>query len=173
MAYAMIDGDLPLARWTAVRPSKTKSELELAIRADLRDEPLCAKLPFSVRYNDDGRANWTVVPPPGHGWAPYCWRRLEKVVTSLQASYDLAPDAISTDELIPIIMRETSIELGAERGRFEVAPPFKVDVFPGGRWTASPEAGVPREYWTAFRRAVRRLQHEVEIVTERRADRAV
>src|SRR5581483_531487 len=103
---------------------------------------------------------------PGHGWAPYCWRHLENIVSSLQAAYDLAPDAISTAELIPIIMRETSIELGAERGRFEIVPPLKVDIFPGGRWTASPETGVSREYWTAFRRAVRRLQHEVAIVHE-------
>jgi hypothetical protein len=157
----------------AVRSSKTKSELESTIRAGLGEELLCARLPFSVRHLESGNANWTVVPPPGHGWAPYCWRRLEKIVTSLQMSYDLAPDAISTDELIPIIMRETSIELGAERGRFEVAPPFRVDVFPGGRWTASPEADVSREYWTAFRRAVRRLQQEVEIVREEATDRAV
>ena len=94
-------------------------------------------------------------------------------MASLQTSYDLAPDAIATDQLIPIIMRETSVELGAERSRFEVVPPFKVDIFPGGRWTASPEAGVSREYWTAFRRAVRRLQHEVEIVVEQRADSTV
>jgi hypothetical protein len=155
-----------------VRSSKTKSELESTIRTGLGEELLCARLPFSVRYIDSGHTNWTVVPPPGHGWAPDCWRRLEKIVASLQASYDLVPDAISTDELIPIIMRETSIELGAERGRFEVGPPFKVDVFPGGRWTASPEADVSREYWTAFRRAVRRLQHEVEIVGEQSMDGA-
>ncbi len=153
-----------------MRPSKHKSELESAIRADLKEEPLCAKIAFSVRYVENGRANWTVVPPPGHGWGPYCWWRLEKVVTSLQASYDLAPDAIRTDELIPIIMRETFIELGAERDRFAVTPPLKVDIFPGGRWTASPEADVPREYWTAFRRAVRRLQHEVAIVHEQSRD---
>jgi hypothetical protein len=162
-----------IARWIAVRPSKTKSELESAIRADLREEPLCAKLAFSVRYADTGRANWTVVPPPGHGWAPYCWQRLERIVASLQASYDLAPDTISTDELIPIIMREISIELGAERGRFEAAPLLKVDIFPDGRWTASPEADVSRQYWTALRRAVRRLQQEVEIVREEASDRAV
>jgi len=162
-----------IARWIVVRSSKTKSELESTIRAGLGEELPCARLPFSVRYIDNGDANWTAVPPPGRGWAPYCWRRLEKIVASLQASYDLAPDTISPDELIPIIMRETSIELGAERSRFEVAPPFKVDVFPGGRWTASPEADVSREYWTAFRRAVRRLQHEVEILREQSMDGAV
>ena len=43
-------------------------------------------------------------------WAPPCWRHLEKVVGALQASFDLAPDLITTDDLIPIIMRETSIE---------------------------------------------------------------
>jgi hypothetical protein len=149
-----------------VRPRKIKSEIELAIRAELRREPQCANLVFSIRYSDVSRTKWTVVPPPGHGWAPHCWRLLEKVAAALQASYDLAPDAITTEELIPIIMRETSIELGAERHAFELGPPPKVDVFPGGRWTASPRADVPREYWTAFRRAVRRLQHEVEIVRE-------
>jgi len=132
-----------------VRPRKTKSEIELAIRAELRREPQCANLVFSIRYSDVSRTKWTVVPPPGHGWAPHCWRLLEKVAVAL-----------------PIIMRETSIELGAERHAFELGPPPKVDVFPGGRWTASPRADVPREYWTAFRRAVRRLQHEVEIVRE-------
>ena len=90
-----------------------------------------------------------------------------------QASYDLAPDTITSDQLIPVIMRETSIELGAERHAFELVPPPKVDVFPGGRWTASPRADVPREYWTAFRRAVRRLQHEVEIVREHSPNPAV
>ena len=149
-----------------MRSRKTKSEIELAIRAALRREPQCANLAFSIRYSDVSRTNWTVVPPPGHGWAPDGWWLLEKVAAALQASYDLAPDAITTEELIPIIMRETSIELGAKRHAFEPGPLPTVDVFPGGRWTASPRADVPREYWTAFRRAVRRLQHEVEIVRE-------
>jgi hypothetical protein len=113
------------------------------------------------------------VPPPGHGWAPHCWRRLAEVAAALQARYDLAPEAVTTDELAPIVMRETLIELGADRRRFMSAPPPVVDVFPGGRWTASPGADVPREYWTAFRRAVRRLQHEVEVVPERSPARVV
>lgn len=156
-----------------MRSRKTKSELELAIRAELYHEPECANLVFSVRYSDLSRTGWTVVPPPGHGWAPHCWRLLEKAAAALQASYDLAPDTITSDQLIPVIMRETSIELGAERHAFERVPPPKVDVFPGGRWTASPRADVPREYWTAFRRAVRRLQHEVEIVREHSPNPAV
>jgi len=156
-----------------VRLRMTKSEIESAIRAELRQRPQCANLAFSIRYVDVSRTRWTVVPPPGYGWAPHCWRLLEKVAAALQASYDLAPDTITTEELVPIIMRETSIELGAERHDFERVPPPKVDVFPGGRWTASPSADVPRQYWTAFRRAVRRLQHEVEIVRELSPERAV
>jgi hypothetical protein len=153
-----------------VRLRKTKSELESAIRAELRRAPQCGNLAFSVRYTDGRSPNWTVVPPPGHGWTPHCWRQLEKAAAALQASYDLAPDTITTDELIPIIMRETSIELGAERDRFDLMSPAQVDVFPSGRWTASPGADVSREYWTAFRRAVRRLRQEVEIVRERNSD---